>query len=160
MSNDSTLKISGDVETPGTFSAADLDAFRAEEKVDDVSKLGSSRKGGGVYLQSILRRVKPKPAVRYVTFSSPSDDFNASVPIDRIAEMGIVIYTQDGKPMTREQGGPFRFIIPNPAACKTDEIDECTNVKFLEEITLSANRLRDTRPQDEDEHAKLHAEQS
>jgi DMSO/TMAO reductase YedYZ molybdopterin-dependent catalytic subunit len=151
------IKISGEIDSPLNLTAADLDAFRPEEKIDDVSKLGSSRRGGGVYLQAILRRARPKAGVRYITFRSPSDDFSASVPIDRIAEMGLVIYTMDGKPMTREQGGPFRFIIPNPAACKTDEIDECTNVKFLEEISFTTERQLDTRPRDEDEHAKLHA---
>lgn len=153
------LKITGEVDSPAEFAASDLDAFGPEEKVEDVARLGSSRHGGGVWLQAILRRVKPCTSVRYITFRSPSDDFAASVPIDRIAEAGVVIYTQNGKTMSPAEGGPFRFIIPNPAACHTAEIDECTNVKYLEEISLSADRGRDTRPDDEDEHAKLHADQ-
>lgn len=151
------LKISGEVENELEFSIEELEAFRVEEKVEDVRKLGSNREGAGVYLQAILSRVKPKPTVRYITFHSPSDDFLASVPIDRVAEAGVVTYAVGGKAMSREQGGPFRFIIPDPAPCQSDEVDECANVKFLEEIILSAEKGRDTRPADDDEHAKIHS---
>ena len=55
-----------------------------------------------------------------------------------------------------DQGGPFRFLIRDPAACHTDELDDCANVKFLNRIELSVRRGRDTRPQNEEEHARLH----
>ena len=42
---------------------------------------------------------------------------------------------------------------------KTDEIDECLNVKYVERIELTAGPGRDTRPTDEEEHAELHARQ-
>src|SRR5271157_714452 len=42
-------------------------------------------------------------------------------------------------------------------ACPTDELDDCANVKYLSHIELSVRRGRDTRPQNEEEHAKLHS---
>ena len=40
-----------------------------------------------------------------------------------------------------------------------DDIDECANVKFLDHIELTAERGFDNRPEDEEEHARLHREQ-
>lgn len=153
----SRLRITGEIEEAADFSAEELAAFGVQERIEDVRSLGAAREGGGVYLHALLGRVRPRPHVRYITLVSPSDDFSVSVPIDRVADIGVVIYEIEGKPIPPDRGGPFRFIIPDSAACHTDEIDDCANVKFLEEISLSAERGRDTRPRDEAEHARLHA---
>ncbi len=150
------LKILGEVETPLELSAEDLARFPESDKIDDVRRIGARRQGGGVYLRALVERARPASGVRYVTFRSPSDDFMASVPLERVRGVGVVIFALDGAPMTRREGGPFRFIIPDPAACGGDEIDECVNVKFLEEILLTAEPGRDTRPQDEIAHRRLH----
>ena len=55
---------------------------------------------------------------------------------------------------------PFRFLIPDFAACKTHEIDECANVKFVNRIELTRERGHDNRPHDEAEHAALHEKQA
>jgi hypothetical protein len=47
-------------------------------------------------------------------------------------------------------------MIRDPAACHTDELDDCANVKFVDRIELTAGKGRDTRPEDEQEHAALH----
>ena len=47
-------------------------------------------------------------------------------------------------------------LIRDPAACHTDELDDCANVKFLSRIELSIRRGRDTRPTTDEDHAKLH----
>ena len=155
----STLKITGEVEKPLALGPEDLAAFAEEEKVADVARLGSSRSGAGVWLRALLARAGARPGAKYVTFVSPSDSFSASAPLERLAAKGVVIHAEGGRPLPREKGGPFRFIIPDPAACGTDEIDECTNVKFLEEIILSQTRGRDTRPANERDHHALHEAQ-
>ena len=53
-------------------------------------------------------------------------------------------------------GGPFRFLIPDFAACRTADVDECANVKFVDRIELSQQRGHDNRPADESQHAALH----
>ena len=56
-------------------------------------------------------------------------------------------------------GGPVRFFIWDSAACQSAEVDECANVKFLDHIELTVERGFDNRPEDEEEHARLHREQ-
>ena len=46
----------------------------------------------------------------------------------------------DGHPLPEEKGGPVRFLIPNPAACGTAEVDTCANVKWLN--SMSSSRWR------------------
>ena len=64
--------------------------------------------------------------------------------------------TAAAEPLGADQGGPIRFLIRDPAACHTHELDDCANVKFLSRIELTERRGRDTRPQTDEEHAKLH----
>lgn len=150
------LVVTGEVAEPLRVTAEQMAEFPERYQAPDTRALGADRAGTGVYLNALVNMAVPEDSVKYVTFRSPSDDFAASVPLDRVKENGVVIYAINGKPIPREKGGPFRFIIPNAAACQSDEIDECVNVKFLEEIVLSEEKLRDTRPKDEEEHAKLH----
>lgn len=152
----SELEISGDIAKPARLTHDDLTAFADEALVPDIGTLGSSRAGGGVRIADLIRKADPQSGVRYVSFISRSDNFRVCVPLDQIAPTGIVIHHISGTPMTRAQGGPFRFIIPDPAACGTDIIDECVNVKFLDEIRLTREPGEDTRPENEAEHARLH----
>lgn len=151
------IKITGEVENESAHSAADLAALGGADRVDDVRALGSKREGAAARLSALLARARPKPSAKFVTLRSPSDGFSASVPLERVRDIGFVVYAIGGAPMTREQGGPFRFVIPDPAACQSDDLDECVNVKHLEIISLSSERGDDTRPEDEKKHAELHA---
>jgi DMSO/TMAO reductase YedYZ molybdopterin-dependent catalytic subunit len=112
-----------------------------------------------VTLESILARVGPTERASYLTLHATEDDFAASVPLDPIRSEGILVYSVEGQPMTLAQGGPFRFLIKDPAACHTDELDDCANVKFVDRIELTSGRGRDTRPTDDDEHEELHRRQ-
>ena len=51
------------------------------------------------------------------------------------------------------------FLIRDPAACHTDQLDDCANVKYLSRIELTERRGRDTRPADEQSHQALHKAQ-
>ena len=57
-------------------------------------------------------------------------------------------------------GGPIRFLIRDPAACHTGELDDCANVKFVDRIELTVAKGRDTRAEDDAEDDKLHRRQS
>jgi DMSO/TMAO reductase YedYZ molybdopterin-dependent catalytic subunit len=150
------LRIDGEVETPAALSFADLSAIAETFQVRDVSRLDPKRKGDAVKLAGLLERVRPKPAVRYLTLHSSTDDFHASIPLEAVRERAILIYRLDGQELPSSAGGPVRFFIPDFAACHTSEIDECANVKFVDRIELSADRGHDNRPLDEKEHADLH----
>jgi DMSO/TMAO reductase YedYZ molybdopterin-dependent catalytic subunit len=152
----SSLQITGDVESPLSLTFADLAALPESDQVRDVSRIDPKRKGDAVRLSGLLARARPRPSVRYLTLHASRDDFHASIPLDSVRESAILIYRLDGKPLNESAGGPVRFFIPDFASCHASEIDECANVKFVDRIELSAERGQDNRPHDDDEHAKLH----
>ena len=151
-----SLRIDGLVTTPLALTFADLAEFAEADQVRDVRKLGAKRGGDAVRLTALLDRAAIHADAQYITLHAEADDFHASIPLDAVRERGVVIYQQDGAPLPTSAGGPFRFFIPDHAACKTADIDECANVKFVGRIELSRARGYDNRPQDEAEHAKLH----
>jgi len=150
------LCVDGEVEQPLQLSFDDLAAFPADEQIVDVSRFNPKRPGDGILLVALLKRARPKPAATYLTLHATADDFHASVPLDAIRDEGIVVYRLEGQPLPVKNGGPVRFLIKDPAACHTDELDDCANVKFVDRIELTAGRGLDNRPQDEDEHERLH----
>ena len=154
------LRVDGAVETPLEWTIDDLARLPAEEQVADVSRFHQGRKGGGVSLEAILARVRPKAEANYLTLHAGHDDFHVSIPLAAVRAEGIVVYHLDGQPLGREQGGPIRFLIRDPAACHTDELDDCANVKYLDGIELTVRKGRDTRPADEAAHQALHERQS
>jgi DMSO/TMAO reductase YedYZ molybdopterin-dependent catalytic subunit len=151
-----TLTIDGAVERGRTLSFDDLRRLPESGQVPDVSVFQPARKGGGVTLESLLRLVGPKEDANYLTLHASRDDFHVSIPLAAVRAEAIVVYHRDGQPIGSDQGGPFRFLIRDPAACHTDELDDCANVKYLDRIELTVRRGRDTRPRDDAEHAALH----
>jgi DMSO/TMAO reductase YedYZ molybdopterin-dependent catalytic subunit len=153
------LAITGEIESPRSLTFADLASIPADHQVSDVSRLAPGRKGDAVKLTGILELVKPKSTAKYLGLHSSADDFHASIPLDAVADRALVIYRLDGQPLPVKAGGPVRFFIPDFAACHTNEIDECANVKFVDRIELTATRGFDNRPHDGVEHAALHAQE-
>lgn len=138
------LQIDGAVERAVSLNVGELAAFANEDRVADVSELEARRQGEAVRLSALLNRVTPKPEATHVTLHS-TDGFSASLSLPAVADLGLVIFQIDGCGLENSAGGPFRFLIPNAAACKTAELDSCANVKLLGRIELTAGPGRDTR---------------
>lgn len=153
------LKVDGEVEEPLSFTFAELDGFPDSERIADVSQFDAKRKGVALLLEAILNRVRPRDGADYLTLHAERDDFAASIPLAAVRSEGLLVYKHEGHALTVDQGGPFRFLIRNPAACHTEELDDCANVKFLDRIELSSGRGRDTRPETDEEHEHLHEQQ-
>jgi DMSO/TMAO reductase YedYZ molybdopterin-dependent catalytic subunit len=153
------LKVDGLVEHPLDLRFEDLAGLPAESQVPDVSRFQPKRRGDGVALEAILTRARPRAEANYLTLHADHDDFHVSIPLDAVRGEAIVVYRIEGRPLGPEHGGPVRFLIRDPAACHTDELDDCANVKYLSRIELTVRRGRDTRPADESAHAALHAAQ-
>jgi len=150
------LRIDGEVERPAEFSHDDLAALDAAQQIADVSRLDPKRRGQAVTLTGLLTYVGVRPTAKYLTLHATTDDFHASIPLDAVRDRAVLIYELDGAPLPVKAGGPLRFLVPDHAACRMDEIDDCANVKFVDHIELSVERGRDNRPTDEQEHADLH----
>jgi DMSO/TMAO reductase YedYZ molybdopterin-dependent catalytic subunit len=153
------LKVEGAVVTPLSLTFNDLRALPEEAQVRDVSRFNASRPGDGVALDALLAIAQPKPEANYLTLHADRDDFHVSVPLAPIRGEGIVVYRHGDGPLALANGGPIRFLIRDPAACHTDELDDCANVKYLNRIELTVRRSRDTRPADDAAHAALHQAQ-
>ena len=150
------LRISGEVETGQHLSLDDLRNLPSDVQIPDVSAIDSSRAGTAVWLKGLLAVAKLKDSAKFLGLHSDHDNFHASIPLAEVLDRGFVIYAMDGEALPREKGGPIRFYIPDHASCNTEEIDECANVKFVDHIELTASKGFDNRPEDEEEHAKLH----
>jgi DMSO/TMAO reductase YedYZ molybdopterin-dependent catalytic subunit len=159
MSDEFILTISGKVERPLRLTFADLVSFPEPAQILDVSRFHPTRKGDGVNFDAILEQAGVLPSANFLTLHADRDDFHVSVPLEPLRGHGIVVYRLGEAPLGLEHGGPIRFLIRDPAACHTDQLDECANVKYLSRIELTELRGRDTRPEDEQAHAALHAAQ-
>jgi DMSO/TMAO reductase YedYZ molybdopterin-dependent catalytic subunit len=154
------LMVDGRVERPLRLTFSDLTALPSEAQISDVSRFHTKRQGDGVSLKAILVLAGPRPEANYLTLHADRDDFHVSVPLEPLRDQGIVVYKLGADPLGPEHGGPIRFLIRDPSACHTSELDECANVKYLSRIELTERRGRDTRPVSEADHAALHDAQS
>ena len=154
--SDAILVVDGLVENPLRLSFAELSGFPQEDQVLDVSRFHKSRHGDGVTFEALIRRVRPLADANYVTLHATRDDFHVSIPIEPLLTEGIVVYKRAGFPLGPDSHGPTRFLVKDPTACSTGELDDCANVKYLDRIEFMSRKGRDTRPLTEAEHAALH----
>lgn len=156
----SLLRVDGLVETPIELSFDKLKLLPESIQIRDVSRLVPKKSGDGISLSGLLEMVGAPSENFWLTFHASRDEFAASIPSDpQVIETGIILYADHAAPIPVEKGGPFRFLIPDPAVCHTAELDECANVKFLDRIEITREKGRDTRPENEDEHEELHRNQ-
>jgi len=130
------------------FRREECSRLPAEHQVPDVSALVPGRSGNAVRLAALLERAGGAEGARFLNIASKDPSFAISIPIEE-AEAALVVYGLEGTPLPESKGGPFRLLIPGHA-------DECVNVKQLARIEISDRPGRDTRPKDDEEHAKLH----
>lgn len=139
-----TIRIEGAVHQPKAFTRDELDTLPADGRVSDVSTIAPNRQGEAVRLKCLLNESEPDDTATHVTLHS-IDGFSASIPLADIRESGLIIFQLDGETVPDSAGGPFRFLIPNAAECRTAELDACANVKHLARIELTAGQGADTR---------------
>lgn len=148
-----TINVSGLVEHPLELNHADLAALPGQ--VADVSALAPGREGAAVRFTSVLEAASVQAEAEFLTLEAEGG-FAASIPLAAVVEQALLLYALDGEPLPEEKGGPVRFLIPDPAACGTADVDQCANVKWLNAISLSAERGRDVRPSTLRAHEALH----
>jgi len=150
------LQCEGQIHHPCRLSLEDLRRLPAADQVADVGQLDPKRQGRAVRLSAVLDLLQVDPVVTHLGLHASRDDFHASIPLKPVRDRALIIYELQGEPLAERWGGPFRFFVPDHAACQLHEIDECANVKFLDRLELTVGKGFDNRPQDEVSHAKLH----
>ena len=153
MANATAVTIAGLVDKPTDYDADGLAALAGQ--IPDVSALAPDREGIAVSLSAVLDSAGVSDNARFITINAEAG-YSASVPLEAVRNQAILIYKLGDAPLPRDKGGPVRFFIPDVAACQTDEVDQCANVKYVESIVLSAEPGTDTRPGTIKQHIELH----
>lgn len=126
------LKIHGHVENPVTLSWSDFMALPQFTDVSDFHCVTTwsqfDMEFQGVAFFTLAELVRPKPSAKHVFFKS-FDGYSTNNPLEVCMDDDVMIaHSWNGKPLTKDHGGPARVIIPKRYAWK--------GAKFIREITF------------------------
>ncbi len=141
--------IEGDCHRPQAFSHLRLQEIHPYYQVDDLATVDETLSGKGVRLRKLIELAGPGYGTQWLTFES-IEGFRACLPLAEIGRTGVIVYEKGGRPLTREDGGPARLVVPYYP-------DKCANVKALSRILITRDPQPDTRPSNQPDHDKLHA---
>ena len=130
-----SLSIDGLVANPTSWSLADLrtlagtaeDTYRGDiHCVTTWSKLDTSFTG--IRLDTLLEVAQPLPEATYVVEESTTR-YRTNLPLDDVTGgKAWVVWEHEGKPLSREHGGPVRMLVPHLYFWKS--------AKWVSKITL------------------------
>ena len=121
------LRVSGLVETPRTFTYAELKAMPKQEQITThfcIQGWSGVAKWGGVPMRHILELVSPTSEARYAVFYSLADGGDAGryYDVHRISnmrhELTILAYEMNGAPVSVLHGAPLRLRCENELGFK------------------------------------------
>lgn len=121
-----------------SLSADDCRSFPTDDQIADVGAFASGARGQGVRLQAIIDRAGVYPAAMYLNVRNRSETFAAALFRRDVERLGIVVYAFEGASLTREQGGPFRLVLPGYH-------DECRDIRDVAWLAFSDDPGKDTR---------------
>ena len=115
-----------------------LDDFMALPQTDSVSDMHCVTQWSrydnhwrGVSARALLERARPKPEARHVLLHS-HDGYTTNVRLDQFDQPDVfLVHLWEGKPITRQHGGPVRVLIPRLYLWKS--------AKWVRRIELTAN---------------------
>ncbi len=110
------LTVDGLVENPVTWSWADFIAQPQVTRTSDIHCVTAwsrfDNHWEGVATRHLLDVVRPKPEARFVIQHS-YDGYTTNVPLEAFAGEDVLLACRwEGKPITREHGGPVRLVLP------------------------------------------------
>ncbi|MGB5091793.1 MAG: sulfite oxidase-like oxidoreductase [Parvibaculum sp.] len=110
------MHIEGLVEKPVTLSFDDFMALPQSRFLSDIHCVTTwsryDNHWDGVSSRVIMDFVKPLPEARHVIFHA-YDGYTTNISLDVFAEPDVILaHSWEGKPLTREHGGPVRAIVP------------------------------------------------
>lgn len=110
------LTIDGLVENPVRWTWQEFlgqPEFRATSDIHCVTAWSRyDNQWTGISAKHVLRTVRPKPEAKFITFHS-FDTYTTNVPLSAFDDDDVLLaHAWEGKPLTREHGGPLRVVIP------------------------------------------------
>jgi len=110
------LRLEGLVEAPLRLTWDEFMALPQTESVSDIHCVTQwsryDNRWQGVKATELLALARPKPAARFVSFTS-YDGYTTNVPLEDFARDEVMLaHGWEGKPLTRQHGGPLRVVIP------------------------------------------------
>jgi DMSO/TMAO reductase YedYZ molybdopterin-dependent catalytic subunit len=138
------LKVDGLVDRPALLTWEKLHALPQIEDVSDFHCVTTWSKydcrWGGVAFTTLYELVQPKPEARFVYFTS-YDGYSTNVALEKCLDDDVLVATSfDGRPVSREHGGPARVIIPKLYAWKGAKF--VNGIAFLAEDKLGFWEVR------------------
>jgi DMSO/TMAO reductase YedYZ molybdopterin-dependent catalytic subunit len=111
------LTIKGLVENPLALTLGEFMALPQEDFVSDIHCVTQwsrfDNHWRGVSARRLIELVKPKTEARHVIFHS-YDGYTTNVKLEVFAEPNVLLaHSWEGKPLSREHGGPVRVVIPD-----------------------------------------------
>lgn len=112
-----TLDVMGAVELPLHWTWADFSAAPQDTFISDIHCVTTwsryDNQWGGVSTRALLELVQPRDTARFVVLHS-SDGYTTNLPLeDFAAPDALLAHSWEGKPISREHGGPVRLIVPH-----------------------------------------------
>jgi len=110
------LTVGGLVEKPLKLGWNDFLDLPQSEDVSDIHCVTAwsryDNKWAGVFARDLIAKVKPKPEARHVVLQS-YDGYATNLRLEHFAAPNVLLaHSWEGKPLTREHGGPVRVIVP------------------------------------------------
>jgi DMSO/TMAO reductase YedYZ molybdopterin-dependent catalytic subunit len=112
-----TLDVTGAVEQPVHWNWAALQAQPQQTFVSDMHCVTTwsryDNRWEGLSTGALLEVVQPLETTRFVVLHS-SDGYTTNLPLEDFAAAdALLAHSWEGKPITREHGGPVRLIVPH-----------------------------------------------
>jgi DMSO/TMAO reductase YedYZ molybdopterin-dependent catalytic subunit len=128
------LKVDGMVNSPSTYSLADLMDMPQTHIVKDYHCVTGwvvpNCKWTGIKLSDFLARVRPTTQAKYLLLASADGSYTESLSLDQANLPDVLLgHSLNGKPLSRDQGFPLRLVIPDMYGFKY--------IKWVNHITLS-----------------------
>jgi DMSO/TMAO reductase YedYZ molybdopterin-dependent catalytic subunit len=127
-----TLTIDGEVEKPLVLTLAQLKQLPNTTITADFHCVTSwsrlDNKWTGVKVKDVLILAKPKGG--FVTQTAFSGHTTSTPLADLLTNEALIVWEQEGKPLTEEHGAPLRIILPKKYAYK--------GVKWLTKLTVTS----------------------
>ena len=133
-----TLDVDGAVDTKLHWTWATFAAAADETKVSDMHCVTTwsryDNRWQGLSTRRLLDLVQPNDHARFVVLAS-SDGYTTNLPLeDFAAPDAMLVHGWEGKPLTRDHGGPVRLIVPHLYLWKSAKWLKAISFKTSDEL--------------------------